>query len=238
MPGSVIYEDAQVRIIELLGSGDEERIEAMLALYCQLFPVYSHYTERMRRRAALAPDAHPGHISHYWLVEFETRPVGMCTFRFIKKRKCGIGIAFGLDESVRSVCVKDVRLSKFVISKIMEQLAVDSQFMGVPDYWGLVTEVEHRELMEHYKRLGMYELPIEYFEPIFPPEDGQHSKTPLEPISFEPVILSITPNSKIPFCEYNCDTLANFAKAFLVDHYGLSEDHEVVRLVLGSIYAC
>lgn len=236
MSDRMIYEDAQVNIVELLGSGDKDSIESMLVIYRQLFPKYSHYAKRMRRRSSAPPEARPGHIAHYWLIEVDSKPVGVCTFRYIHRRKCGAGIAFGLDDSVRSVRVKDVRLSEFVISMVMEQLAKDSQAMGESDYWGLVTEVEHRELMEHYKRMGMFELPIKYIEPVFPPENGQHSKESLEPASFEPVILGITPNPKIEFREYDSDTLADFSLAFLVDHYGLPEDHEVVRSVLESIH--
>lgn len=44
MPARLVVEDGNVSIYELLGSGDEKRIEAMLSLYGRLFPKYQHYS--------------------------------------------------------------------------------------------------------------------------------------------------------------------------------------------------
>ena len=234
-PTTIPYDDGQVRIIELLGSGDEDRLNAMLDAYRQLFPDYAHYTERMKKRAERSTTARAGHIAHYWLIEVEEEPAGMSTFRYINKRNCGLGIAFGLLPSFRSIIVDGTRLSKFVILEILRQLAKDSLSMGKPEYWGLVTEVEHQNLMDHYKQMGMHELPIRYYEPIFSSANGEK---PQKNLSYEPVILGITPNPKVGFQKYNCDTLSDFAKAFLVDHYRLPEDHEVVLETLDSVRGC
>lgn len=236
MPAELIHEGSQLTIFEILGSGDKERIESLLALYSQLFPKYAHYVNRMQRRSSAPPDAREGHIAHYWLIEYERQPIGMATFRYIHKRNCGAGIAFGIVPETRSIRVKDERLSKYVISIILRQLAEDCEKLSSSDYWGLITEVEHPELMGHYKRMGMYELPIKYYEPIFPSENGKLPRDELDLIKFIPVILGITPNPKVPFQNYDSEILCDFAAAFLIDHYGLPENHEIVRSVLESIY--
>lgn len=235
MSAQVVYEDSQTRILELLGSGDVERIEAMLVLYSQLFPEYKHYTARMRRRAALPVDARPGHIAHYWLIEVDGKPAGMTTFRFIYRRNCGLGVSVGLDRSVRSVMVEGERLSSFIMAETLRQFARDKKSMGGTDLLGMVTEVEHRELMEHYKQFGMLELPVDYFEPIFAP-NGHHPEEPTEPASYKPVILGFMPSPEASMDWYDCTTLTDFALAFLVDHYGLSEDNRIVNTVVESIH--
>ena len=236
MPAQIVYEGSRTRIFELLGSGDEVRIDAMLALYSQYFPEYAHYTSRMRRRVVFPMDARPGHMAHYWLIEVDERPMGISTFRYIQKRKCGIGVSVALDSSVRSVMEGDKRLSAIVISETLKRFADDQRTMGDSEFFGMVTEVEHRELMEHYKRLGMLELPIQYFEPVFPAH--LNGNKPSEPESFKPVILGFTPNPKLPLREFDCKVLTDFALAFLVDHYGLSNDHQVVKSVIESIGNC
>ena len=236
MPAKIVYEGSRTRIFELLASGDEVRIEAMLALYSQYFPEYAHYTARMRRRVVFPMDARLGHMAHYWLIEVDGRPMGISTFRYIQKRNCGIGVSVALDSSSRSVMEGDKRLSAVVISETLKQFAEDQRTMGDSEFLGMVTEVEHRELMEHYKRLGMLELPIHYFEPIFPAQLNGHK--PGEPESFKPVILGFMPNPELPLREFDCTSLTDFALAFLVEHYGLPNDHQVVKSVIESISNC
>ena len=221
-----------LNVYELLASGDEERLEAMLALYAEFFPEYAHYLPRMRRRAEFAPDKRDGHIAHYWLFEYEGKPVGLTTFRYIVERECGLGISFAIHTDARSIRIGEQRLSAFVISRIMKQLREDAARMGTKLY-GLVTEVEHRNLMEHYKKMGMLELPMHYYEPIYTPEqEGEDLQSRIDKISFMPVFLAITPNGEF---ELSKPLLMNFAEAFLIDHYELPRSHPMVQKTLKSI---
>lgn len=228
--------DEVVTIHEILDSDDSARVETMLALYGELFPDYKHYIPRMRRRSILSAHARPGHISHYWLVEVDDKPVGLTTFRYVHSRTCGLGISFGLLPEARSISVKGQRLSTFIISSIMHQLLADAKQMGASAFYGLITEVEHLGLMEHYKRMGMLQLPINYLEPVFPSEvHGRSRQAELELVNFLPVILGITPNPEVGQIQFDRTALVNFALAFLVDHYGLPEKNLYVRSVLQSI---
>lgn len=221
-----------VNIYELLASQDEERLEAMFSLYAMFFPEYAHYVPRMRRRAKLPTDVREGHIAHYWLIEYEGEPIGLTTFRYITKRECGVGVSFAIDTKARSIRVGNQRLSSFVISRIMKALKDDAAHFGTP-FHGLITEVEHRNLMEHYKKMGMLELPMKYYEPIYPPEQPDDDfQSRIEKLSFIPVILGITPNGAL---EFNRRMLRNFAEAFLVDHYELPRSHPMLQKTLNSI---
>jgi hypothetical protein len=227
-----IVEKDGVCIYEMLTSNDAERLEAMLALYAQFFPEYEQYVPRMRRRAAFPADKRPGHLTHYWLFEYEGKPVGLTTFRYIVERECGLGVSFAIDNAARKIQVGDKRLSAFIIDEILAQLKKDAAKTGT-DLYGLVTEVEHRSLMEHYKKMGMLELPMKYFEPIYQAEDKNDDlQSTIEKIKFIPVILAITPAKKFDLSPV---LLKNFAKAFLVDHYDLPENHHKVQETLNSI---
>ena len=221
-----------ISIYELLASGDEERLEAMLAVYARFFPEYAHYVPRMRRRAQYPPEKREGHIAHYWLFEYQGKPIGLTTFRYIVERECGLGISFALEREMRSIRVGEQRLSAFVISQIMNQLKEDAARTNTQMY-GLVTEVEHRSLMENYKKMGMLELPMQYFEPIYTPEQpGEDLQSRIEKLSFIPVILAIMPNGEL---ELSKPLLRDFAASFLIDHYELPKSHPMVQKTLNSI---
>ncbi len=230
MSANWIVENSGIKIFELLGSNDENRITAMLSLYTKFFPDHAHYASRMRRRAKLPSASREGHLVHYWLIEYQNKPVGLTTFRYISHRKCGLGIAFALDPSVRAIKTDKMPLSAFVIAQILTQLKADSKKMGNSEMLGLVTEVEHATLMERYKKLGMIELPIDYYEPIFPPENAKNQE-----IKFVPVFLSIMPSPNAHYERFSVKNLTNFALAFLVDHYNLNENHIKVQEVLRKI---
>ena len=236
MTVTVPFTNNVITIRELLGSGDETKIETMLSLYAELFPEYQHYVPRMRRRAAFASDARPGHIAHYWLIEVDDKPVGMSTFRYIYARNCALGVSFGLQPAARPLVIEGARLSAFVISRIMEQLVLDAKSMNAKTFHGLVTEVEHVDLMNHYKRMGTVELPIKYFEPVFPAGlNGYSKEDELSLVKFIPVLLGVIVNPESGRRNFDRHAMKDFALAFLLDHYGLPEDHPKVQSVIQSI---
>lgn len=234
MSAELVIRQGDIAIYELLASDDEERLEAMLTLYAKFFPEYEHYVPRMRRRAAFAADKRPGHTAHYWLIEYQGEPVGLSTFRYIAARECGIGVSFAIKPAARKVEINKQRLSLFVILEIMRQLNADADAVN-GELYGMVTEVEYRSLMEHYKTMGMLELPVKYFEPIYPPEkEGDSVEIRINNITFESAILALVPNNReIKF--FNTPLLKNLIKAFLIDHYELPDDHDKVQAALASI---
>ncbi len=235
MSARLVVRDGPAAIWELIGSDDSQRVNAMLDLYAGLFPQYAHYVPRMRRRAPLGEEHRPGHVVHYWLVEVDGKPAGIRTFRYVRHRHIGLAHALAIDPSYRDVMIEGQRLSLFLIHACLDQIIKDAVRFGDTPALGMVNEVESPHLMEHYKRFGILELPAQYVEPIFPPENQARTRAAeIALVDFSPMFLGFLPN---PDHEplYTRELVADFALAFLVDHYGLPEDHPQVQAVLDSI---
>ena len=170
MSGVLIKQEEKIEIYDLLGTGDEERIEKMLGLYKKLFPQYQHYVPRMRRRAHFGNENRTGHVVHYWLIEVDGEPAGIRTFRYVRERHCGLAHSLAVDPKFREVRVLDKRLAVFIIYECLAQIIKDSKERDDSPVLGMVNEVEPDHLMEHYIRNGLVQLPLKYVEPIFPPE--------------------------------------------------------------------
>ncbi|MBL8049957.1 MAG: hypothetical protein JNM46_01935 [Anaerolineales bacterium] len=232
---SVIEKD-NVVIYELLGSNDDKRIEAMLGLYQMLFPQYQHYVQRMRRRAQFGNEHRVGNIVHYWLIEVDGQPAGLRTFRYIRKRRCGLAHALAIHPDFRETVVDDKKLSVFIIYECLNQIIRDAKEYGDPPVLGMVNEVETSRLMEHYERNGLIQLPLKYVEPIFSPDaEGKSRVEELAMIKFSPMHMGFLPNPETKVETYSREMVTDFVFAFLVDHYGLPETHPVVLETLNSI---
>lgn len=236
MSAKVAVNEGNVTIYELLGSGDTDRIEAMLGLYAKLFPQYQHYVPRMRRRAQFGNEHRAGHVLHYWLVEVDGQPAGIRTFRYIRGRRCGLAHALAVDPVFRDVLVQDKKLAVFVIYECLARVICDAYELGDSPLLGMVNEVEPDRLMEHYARNGLVKLPVKYVEPIFPPElSGRSREEELSLIRFSPMHMGFLPNPEAGIATYTHAMISDFVLAFLVDHYGLPEAHPAVQEVLKTI---
>ncbi len=236
MSAQLIKESGSVKIWELLGSGDTERIDAMCALYGRLFPQYAHYIPRMKRRAQFGVEHRPGHVVHYWLVEVDGKPAALRTFRYVRDRRVGLAHALAVDPAYRTVTVNGQRLSVFLIHACLDQVIADGKRLGDEPVLGMVNEVEAQHLMERYRSYGISELPVKYVEPVFPAEDaGRTREEEVKLVHFSPMFLGFLPDGVLSSRKYTNELIADFVLAFLVDHYGLPVDHPQVQAVLESI---
>lgn len=224
MSAERILQVGPVCIYEILGSGEEQRINALLDLYATLFPKYIHYVPRLRSRTQYPVNHRPGQFVHYWLVEIDGVPAGFRIFRYLESRKCGLAHALGILPIFRNVRIHEQRLSEFVVYQCLFQILRDARSVDI-ECLGMVNEVESERLMTHYEQMGIRRLPIVYFEPIFHPTG----------IEFESRILGFLPAPGIDLNALDAETLVNFASAFLVDHYGLSIEHPTVQQVIHSV---
>jgi hypothetical protein len=236
MSARLVIQKGNTSIYELLGSGDEERIEAMLGLYQTLFPQYQHYVERMRRRAQYPNEHRKNSVVHYWLIEVDGKPVGLRTFRYVRHRQCGLAHALAIHPDFRNVLVEGKKLSVFVINECLNQIIRDAKESGDPPVLGMVNEVEADRLMEHYERNGLIQLPVQYVEPIFSvATHSMNREEELSQIRFSPMHMGFLPNPEITIEAFTKEMITDFVLAFLVDHYGLPETHSVVLETLNSI---
>jgi hypothetical protein len=236
MPAKLIFEEGNVAVYDVLNSGDAKRIESLLGLYENLFPQYRGYIPRMRRRAQFASEHRAGQVVHYWLVEVDGQSAGLRTFRYINHRNVGLAHALAIDPSFRETRVQGKRLSVFLIYECLAQILRDAVEKGAPPPLGMVNEVELERLMEHYTRNGLIQLPIQYLEPIFPPEvEGRSRAEELAETTFSPMRMGFLPNPHVKIEKYTHEMIEEFALAFLVDHYGLPMEHPIVLRILESI---
>jgi hypothetical protein len=236
MSAQLIRQEGNLRIWSLLGSGDIQRVEALLELYTRLFPQYAHYVPRMRRRAAFGEQHRAGHIVHYWLAEVDGQPAALRTFRYVRHRRVGLAHALAVDPAHREVTVGGRRLSMFLASCCLDQIMADASMAGDLPALGIANEVESPRLMQHYRQNGIMELPVKYVEPIFSPEEMAHTREQeLALIQFSPMTLGFMPAPTAEVKTYSSDLISDIALAFLVDHYGLPVAHAQVRAVLNSI---
>jgi hypothetical protein len=231
-----VRREGSVSIWSVLGSGDERRIEDLLQMYARLFPQYAHYVPRMRRRAAFGAERRAGHVVHYWLVEVDGRPAGLRTFRYVHSRHAGLAHALAIAPDYREVTVDGQRLSMYLARACLEQVQADALERGGAPVTGMVNEVDSPRLMEHYRKHGILELPARYVEPIFPAEqDGRSRAEELSLVRFAPMTLGFLPGPGQPPAALSSEVVADFAQAFLIDHYGLPAAHPRVQAVLDSI---
>jgi len=236
MAARMVRQEGNIAVYDLLGSGDQDRVEKMLDLYYRLFPQYQHYIPRMRRRAQFQNEHRAGHIVHYWLIEVDGEPAGLRTFRYVRNRHCGLAHALAVDPNFRKVIVNDRRLAVYIIYECLAQVIQDAQEDGNQLLLGMVNEVELDKLMEHYIHNGLIQLPLKYVEPIFPPEkEGRSRELELLLTKFSPMHIGFLPNPKVNIEKYDRVMIQDFVKAYLMDHYGLPEDHPKVLEVIKSI---
>jgi hypothetical protein len=236
MPARLIKQVKDVAIYDLLDSGDGSKIDAMFKLYRTLLPQYQHYIPRMKRRVNYVNEYRSGHTLHYWLVEVNGKPAGFRTFRYVRGRRCGLAHSLAVAPEFRELKVEGSRLSLFIIHECLDQIVRDACDKGDPSVFGIVNEVEPERLMEHYVRNGLVQLPIKYVEPIFPPEmSGRSRSEELAMTQFSPMHLGFLQNRELKNEGFSNEIVADFAKAFLVDHYGLPEQHAIVQKVISSI---
>lgn len=236
MPVHLVAEKDKTAIYELLGSGDDKRIESMFGLYEKLFPQYQHYVKRMRRRVQFINEHRAGNVVHYWLIEVDGQPAGLRTFRYVRKRRCGLAHALAIHPNFRETFVDGKKLSVFMIHECLNQIIRDANESRDLPVLGMVNEVETSRLMKHYEHNGLMQLPLKYVEPIFPPEvEGRSRADELAMIKFSPMHMGFLPNPEINIEIYSREMISDFVFAFLVDHYGLPEDHPVLLEVLNSI---
>jgi hypothetical protein len=208
----------------------------MLRLYAELLPQYAHYIPRMRRRTECGEEQRAGQIVHYWLLEVDGQPAAFHTFRYVHERRVGLAHALAVKPDYRSVRVCGQRLSMYLIHACLDQIRADAKRLGDEFTFGMLKEVDSSSLMDHYMKNGILELPLAYLKPVFPVEKpGCPRAEEIASTHFIPMFLGIFPEPArgVPF--YDSDLIANFALAFLVDHYGLPIEHRHVQSVLSSI---
>jgi hypothetical protein len=222
-----------ITLHEVLGGSEKDLVD-LLAIHRELFPDYVYYQPYMQKRAKLPPNANPDLVEHWWLVRVAGQPAGVRFFVYVPHRDCGLGLAVGIRPTYRKATFGEYqRLSEILLLKTLEYLTIDAEKSGRMAPIGMVSEIEDY-ILPRCIEYGYIPLNIDYQEPSFV-QDSVVSVSAAEPISFRPIVLACLPTDKASFDPSDPVVLTNVVKAFLVDYYGLAENHQVVRQALNSI---
>jgi len=225
-----------LEVHEVMG-GNTHYVEDLIALYLELFPRYERYVQVMRRRANSPVNAASPFIEHQWIALIHGQPAGLMVFKYNKARNCGIGLDLGIHPKYKLVRYGDYdRLAQLLIDLRCARITEDAVLCGTPLPYGVLVEVESSKIVKQFNKYGMVSLPVKYFEPPAPENvSGLMDTRILEVTGFKPMTLGIYPFNEDEVDLLSYHNLVNFVKAILVDHYGLPEDHWVVRESLESI---
>lgn len=223
-------------IHEITG-GNVERLDALLELFAELFPAYPHTLPSLCQRAQRSADANPLFTEHQWLIDIDGQAAAMSVFKYVPKRNLGLEIALAVRPVYRKLDLGNYQhLSEFLIAAAGEQLQADALAAGCPKPTGLVLEVVAPKLVARFREYGLLELPVEYYEVRF--SQGRPmvlSPDELEKVEFHRAQLGVFPLDGQTVDVDNPALLSDAVLAFLIDHYGLPQDHWTVRRAIKSI---
>lgn len=218
-------------------NGNVDHLDELIDLYLELFPDYARYIPVMRRRAEQHINADSLMVVHQWLATINNQAAGMLVFKYNINHNCGIGLDLAVREKFREIKFQNYnRLAHLLIDLRQEQIEQDAIACGNSAVLGVVVEVESRKLLDTFEKYGMIELDVNYQEPPAPENvKPLINANALGSVQYKPMVLGVYPMSTDVHNVRNSKVLKEFIQALLVDHYGLSEDHQVVIDALKSI---
>ncbi len=237
--------DGDLYIYDVAAEKNAEHLDALLDLYCNLFPQYFPALPRVDQQALLSEPLNPRVIRHRWLVTLNGSPAGLVSFEFAIRHNLGLCLSIGVLPAYRSLAWDGYRrLSDFLIQQMIKQLEVDAKNNGYSELAGVVVELEMAEntpdpvlkksrlhLFNRYQEYGFLPLDIKYHEPAFVRTYAAFSAEAV------PMRLCILPTINGRIYSFNGELLNQVVDALLVDHYGLPESDWVVQKARDSIGA-
>jgi hypothetical protein len=224
----------QLTVHEVLG-GIQHDLEDLLALHADLFPQYAYYRPYMQHRAKRPPHVDPRFIEHWWLIRVNGQAAAIRFFKYVPERDCGLALAIGIKPEYRQQTFGLYRrFAEAILFASLQQVRSDAEAAGKPRLAGMAVEIEPYLFSRYFGEYGHVRLPIDYVEPSFTAEAKPFLDSKAE-LKFRPMTLGILPIDSNRFTPFNEETLNNITFALLVDHYGLPEEHRIVRRALDSI---
>ena len=240
--------DGDLYIYDVTADKNVEHLDALLDLYCNLFPQYFPALPRVDQMALLSEPFNPRVIRHRWLVTFNGSPAGLVSFEFAIRHNLGLCLSIGVLPAYRSLAWDGYRrLSDFLIQQMIKQLEVDAKNNGYSELAGVVVELEMAEntpdpvlkksrlnLFNRYQEYGFLPLDVNYHEPAFV---RTYEKMPTSSAKAVPMQLCILPTINGRIYPSRLEMLNQVIDALLVDHYGLPESDWIVQKARDSIGA-
>lgn len=224
-------------IHDLIG-GNSAFIDQYLALYVELFPEYIRYLPLMRQRAEKPINESANEVWHQWLLQIDGEAAGMVGFLYNKHRNTGVLMDFAIKPEARKIRYKNHQgFSELSLQMAMQQLVLDSQSRGSLSPLFMIAEVEHERLLRKYMEYGYLKFPVEYYEPPYPSELTEVSVETenLDKMGYKQMYLGAFQIPGHSFDPNDSEIVKTALLTMLVDHYGLSADHWLMKKMLLEI---
>jgi hypothetical protein len=224
---------------------DWRRMKAMIDVFTQLMPEYSHYVTRLQESTEKTGPDHADHLHHVWLIEIEGRPAGMAAFEYVRRFDVGLGMDIAIFPSFRNYCMPDGRnIAHAVLEAMVEVLQIDAKKYGKLPFIPMGGEVKYPRLLERFLSYGFIKLLIEYWEP--PDISGQYdilgySGQPaeieeLKALGYQRMNLGIFVPKDVEFNIDEPSMWGRVVRGFYLAHYNLIEESRAVQIALHSIH--
>jgi hypothetical protein len=238
----------QKRLDELaiyeLTNDDWRRMKAMIDVFTQLMPEYSHYVTRLQESTEKTGPDHADHLHHVWLIEIDGRPAGMAAFEYVRRFNVGLGMDIAIFPSYRHYCTTDGRnIAHAILDAMVEALQVDAQKYGSIPFIPMGGEVKYPRLLERFQSYGFIKLLVDYWEP--PDISGEsdimgYEGTPaeleeLKALGYQRMNLGIFIPKDVDFNIDDPSMWGRVVRGFHIAHYNLSEESRAVQIALHSI---
>src|SRR5690606_31654192 len=233
----VFHSDDGTLTIDDVIHGQPEATEIIFGLMQEFFPYGWKFAPWLRRRAAGGAAVDSRFYPHQWLLRVNGEVAGFYIFDYVPGRASGLSMFMGIYPQYRRLRFGGhSRLAGLLFALSVQQVADDARALGQPAPYGLAAEIETIELVERYRQYNFYELPVTYYEPIFPdPLVAWHPSLDLTALQYKRVTLGVFVDQFRPSEIANPQRLENWVASYLVDFYGLPEESWPMTQALASI---
>lgn len=224
-----------LRLYNVTG-GETSRLPDLLRMLPAFFPTCEKFVPVIEARASRTPDVASGVVPHQWVVEVDGATAGFYIFDYLPQRACGLTLFIALYPEFRDVSLLAYsRLAHFLIAESVRQIRADALEQKQETPIGLAVEVEVPALLTAYRQYDFVELPVVYYEPMFPESHTRMTDdVPADAVSYERVALGLFHGGVAPRTALAQTEVSQLALAFLRDFYQLPPDSMPVQQALAT----
>ena len=211
-------------------NGDTRRLPDLLRLMVEYFPHCEKFLPSLEADAQARLTAESRVVPHQWVIEVDGETAGFYIFDYRPQRDCGLSLFMGIHPEFRRLRVNGYdRMAHFLFVESVRQACEDAAHFKRQPPPGLAGEIELAPLRERYRLYNFVELPVLYYEPMFPePFIAMTEDVDPEAVTYERVTLGLF-HGGAPRISLSAGEVANLALAYLEDFYRLPPDSMPVR---------
>lgn len=211
---------------ELANSSDHESLSQLIQIHSECFPTHAHVISELRENAAL-PLQRDKVVVHQVLARVDGEPAGIVVVHTNLKYHVGLIHFLAVVPKFRGREIDGKKVSTMLVEHAVDAVYRDSRDAGATCV-GVVAESDPG-LITSWESWGFHPLPIPYREPYF----GKHWRDHLPLEFFDMTLVGSPAGSNESDADQGALARAG-AAAFLLDHYQLPIDHDVVHAAISE----